>query len=176
MKALYGFLIAVSLATCGEASLLAQDAEQNVEGNAIQGTGQGPGQQDASSELQRKADQATGADCTRLSMQAAHEAAEDAHRFFGAGDGKAAHNEIDRSLHYVRRAVDCSLQAGKNEKATEIDLRRLIGHMKEVLQALDTEERPQLSQSLTQLEEERDKLLRAIFGEAAGGRAAEKKP
>jgi len=159
MNARLRLLIGVLLTTCGAAFCAAPLVGQ-----------------DASAELQRRADQASGGDCARLSMQAAHHAAEDAKRFFGSGEVKAAHNAIDVALGDVRRAVDCSLQAHKNEKNTEIDLRRLIGRMNEVLHTLDTEDRPRLSESVVELEEQRDRLLHALFGDAAGGGVAEKKP
>jgi hypothetical protein len=153
MNAVRGLLTGALLVSCGVASLAGQDS---------------------GAELQRKADQASGRDCTRLSMQAARQASEDAKRAFASGEVKAGRSSIDVSLNYVRRAVDCSLQAHTGEKATEIDLRRLIGRMNEILHRLDTEDRPQLAQSLTELEAQRDRLLQALFGAAAGGR--NKKP
>jgi hypothetical protein len=154
MRALYGLLIGVLLASWGAASSAGQDA---------------------SAELQRRADQANGGDCARLSMQAAHQASENAKRFFESGDVKAAHAALDVALGDVRRAVDCAVQAHKSEKNTEIDLRRLIARMKEILHTLDTEDRPHLSRSVLDLEEQRDRLLHALFGDAAGGVEAEKK-
>ena len=41
--------------------------------------------------------------------------------------------------------------------------------MREILHRLDTEDRPHLAQSVTELEEQRDRLLHALFGAAAGG-------
>lgn len=155
MKALYALVIGVLLATSGAISLVGQDA---------------------AAELQRKADQANGGDCARLSMQAAHQALEEAKRSFGSSNANAAHKAIDVAIGDVRHAVDCSLQAQKAEKTTEIDLRRLIARAKEVLHTLDTEDRPHLSRSLVDLEEQRDRLLLALFGAAAGGASAEKKP
>ncbi len=154
MRALYGLLIGVLLATGGVEFCAAEDFP---------------------ADLQQKADQANGADCARLGMQAARKAVEDAKRHFESGDIKSAHNAVDLSLRYVGRSVDCSLQAGRKEKTTEIDLRRLIDRVKEVVHTLDTDERPQLSRSLSELEDQRDRLLQAIFDTAAGGSAPEKK-
>jgi hypothetical protein len=131
--------------------------------------------QAGSSELQRRADQASGVDCAHLSMQAAHQLLEEANGHFVAGDVKAAHSAIETSLHYARRSVDCTIQLRKGEKSAEIDLRRLIRRMKDILQTLDSEDRPHLSRSITELEKQRDRLLHAIFGAAAGGSAPEKK-
>lgn len=129
-----------------------------------------------STDLQRKADQASGVECARLSMQAANHLLEEANRSFGAGNVRAGHDAIDRSLHFARRAVDCTLQTRKGEKPTEIGLRNLIRRMNDVLRTLDSEDRPHLSHSVAELEEQRDRVLRAIFGPAAGSGTAEKKP
>jgi hypothetical protein len=129
----------------------------------------------AESALHQRADTASGMDCVRLGMQAARQDLEDANHYFGAGDVKAAHAAIDLSLHYARRSVDCSLQSHKGEKPAEINLRTLIRRMKDVMQTLDSEDRHHLAQSLAELEKQRDRLLRGIFGPAVGG-TPEKKP
>lgn len=167
MKALHGLLIALLLVTVFVASSAASPVASSV---AL------PVDQDGSAaDLQRRADTAKGAECARLSMQAARQALEEANRYFEAGNVKAAHSAIDVSLHYVRRSVECSLQAHKNEKNAEIELRKLIRRMRDILQTLDSEDRQHLARSVTELEKQRDKLLHAIFGTAAGG-APEKKP
>ncbi len=159
MKAVRGLLICVLLAIFGSAFCVTFCAAQD---NSL-------------ADLQKKADQASGGNCARLSMQAARQALEDANRLFEGGDVKGADNAIDLSLGYAGRSVDCSLQARKREKDTEIDLRRLIGRVKEVLQTLDTEQRPYLARSLSELQEQRDRMLLALFGAAAGGGTPEAK-
>jgi hypothetical protein len=154
MKALHGLLIALLLTNVGTYSL-AQDGSL--------------------AELRSRADASSGVECAQLSLQTARQALEDANRFFAAGEVKAAHAAVDVSVHYATRSVDCSLQARKGEKAVEIDLRKLIRRMKDVLQTVDSEDRQTLTGSLTELEKQRDRLLRALFGAAAGG-APEKKP
>ena len=133
------------------------------------------GQDASAAQPQRRADEASGRECARLSMVAARQALEDADRFFGSGDVKSAHQAIDVSVRYGRRSVDCSLKARKGEKATEIELRKLIRRMNEISQTLDSVDRPHLSQALAELENERQRLLQSLFGAAAGG-PPEKKP
>jgi len=133
------------------------------------------GQDGSAAELQHRADAASGRECARLSMAAARQALEDADRYFGSGDGKAAHRAIDVSAHYARRSADCSLGARKGEKATEIELRKLIRRMNDISQTLDSVDRPHLSRALAELQNERQRLLQALFGAAAGG-PPEKKP
>jgi hypothetical protein len=125
--------------------------------------------------LQQRADAAQGKDCAHLSMQASHQALEDADRQFIAGDVKTGHANIDVSLHYATRSVDCSLQAHRTEKSIEIDLRKLTRRMKDVMQTLDSEDRPHLKQTLVELENQRDRLLRGMFG-AAAANDSEKQP
>ena len=132
-------------------------------------------QQRPATDLQRRAEQASGRDCVRLSMRAARETLEAADRLFVAGEVKAAHNAVDATVGYVRRSVDCSLQARKGEKDAEIELRGLIRRTKDVMQTLDSEDRPHLAWSVTELEKQRDRLLHGIFG-AAAGNSSEKKP
>lgn len=155
MKAWHGLLMGLLLVSACVVSSLAQDNN--------------------TADLRRRADAAKGKECAHLCMQAAQQALEDANRHFVSGDVKAARTEVDISLHYVQRSVDCSLQLHKSEKGMEIELRKLIRRTKDVMQTLDSENRPYLAQSLNELEKQRDRLLHGIFGAAAGG-APESKP
>jgi len=120
-------------------------------------------------ELQQRADQASGAECAKLSMRAARQALESADRLFLSGNAQAAHDAVDVSMHYAQRAVECTLESRKHQKAAEIELRGLIRRMNDVARMLDSEERQQLTDALAELEKERDRLLQAIFGPAAAG-------
>jgi hypothetical protein len=133
------------------------------------------GQEGAPAELQRRADQASGVECAHLSMQAARQSLDAADRLFGSGGVQAAHGAIDVSLHYAGRSVDCTLEAHKHIKDAEIEMRGLIRRMNDVSQTLDSEDRAHLSKAMAELEKQRDRLLRALFGAAAGG-GAEKTP
>jgi hypothetical protein len=121
----------------------------------------------SSAEWQQKADEASGRECAKLSMRVAQHALEDADHLFRGGDTQAAHREIDVSLHYVQRAVDCTVQSRKREKEIEIELRAFIRRMDDLARTLDSEDRQHLKQVRAELENERDRLLRALFGAAA---------
>jgi hypothetical protein len=121
----------------------------------------------AVAELQQKADEASGVECAKLSMRAAQLALEDADHLFRSGDTQAAHRDIDVSLHSVQRAVDCTVQSRKREKAMEIELRGFIRRMDDLARTLDSEDRQQLKHVRAELEKERDRLLQALFGPAA---------
>lgn len=125
-------------------------------------------QDSAPVDLQSKADAARGTECAQLSMQAARKSLEDADRLFRGDGAQAAHGAIDVSLHYAGRSVDCALEARKHVKNAEIDLRELIRRMNDVRQTLDAEDRTQLTQAVAELEKQRDRLLQALFGPAAG--------
>jgi hypothetical protein len=124
-------------------------------------------QEQAGDALRRKADEASGAECGRLSMQAARYSLEDAHRLFSSGKARAAHEAIDISLYYAERSVECTLQSRKHQKAAEIELRSYIRRMNDVARTVESEDRPHLAKTLAELEKQRDRLLQAIFGPAA---------
>jgi hypothetical protein len=117
--------------------------------------------------LQRRADDARGADCARLSMQVARRSLEDAHHLFDTGNSHPAHDRIDAALRYATRAVDCTLESRKRQRPIEIELRAFIRRMRDVARTVDSEERPRVNQTVEQLERQRDRLLQAIFGSAA---------
>jgi 1-aminocyclopropane-1-carboxylate deaminase/D-cysteine desulfhydrase-like pyridoxal-dependent ACC family enzyme len=123
----------------------------------------------ASAELQQRADRASGGECVKLSMRAAHQALQDADYLFSAGSMQPAHAAVDLALHDAKRAVECTLESRKHLKSAEIELRSLIRRMNELVRTLDTEERPQLTEAIAELEKERDRLLQAIFGAQAAG-------
>lgn len=127
-------------------------------------------------DLQQRADNSHGADCAHLSMQAARQLLEDADKQFEAGNLKAAHEGVDAAVRYAHRATDCSLEARKVQKNTEIELRKLIRRTKDVMQTLDSEDRPHLSQAILELEKQRNRVLHGMFGAAAPGDTTEKKP
>lgn len=124
-------------------------------------------QQQGGDALQQKADKASGAECSRLSMLAARNSLENAHRLFSNGEAQDAHEAIDVSLYYAKRSVECTLQSRKHQKVIEIELRGLIRRMNGVARTVETEDQPHLTATLTELEKQRDRLLQAIFGAAA---------
>lgn len=131
-------------------------------------------QQDAA-ELRKKAEAAEGGDCVRIALQAAHNDLEEAHRRFAASDINAAHSALDASVGDVHRAVECSLHAARTQKKAEIELRKISRRMATIAQAVESEERPNLAHAQAEVEKERDRLLHALFGDAATS-PAEKKP
>lgn len=129
-------------------------------------------QQDAAG--QKKAEPG-GMDCVHQNLQAAHGNMEEANRRFAASDVPAAHNAVDAAVSNVHHAVDCSLQVRKSEKKAEIELRKLSRRIEAIAQTLDSEERPYLARAQKDVEDQRDRLLRGMFGDAAAG-SGEKKP
>jgi len=109
-------------------------------------------------------------------MHAATQALEDANRLFESGDAKTAHGAIDAVLSNARRSVECALIVHKDEKIEEIDLRELLRRLKDISGTLDLADQPHLSQVRATLEKDHDRLLYAIFGDALGGKVAEKQP
>jgi hypothetical protein len=123
-------------------------------------------QEPALDALQHRADEASGTECARASMQVARRLLEDAHHLFG-NNSQAAQNRIDLAVHYATRAVDCTLASHKHEKAVEVEMRGLIRRTREVARSVEDDDRPRVNQAGDQMEKQRDRLLQAIFGSAA---------
>jgi len=130
-------------------------------------------QQDAAGP-RKAAASAEAADCVRIALQAAHNDMEEAHRRLAASETNAAHSALDASVGDVHRAVECSLRAPKTQKKTEIELRKISRRMATIAQAVETEERPNLAHAQAEVEKERDRLLHALFGDAATSPAGRK--
>jgi hypothetical protein len=131
-------------------------------------------QQDAA-EVRKKSETVGGVECARLSLQAARLSLDEADKRFAGSDSKAAHQLVDLALHDVGHAVECSLKAPKYQKNAEIELRRLSRRINEMEKSLEAEESPYLRSAQAEVERQRDRLLHAMFGDAAGN-GTEKKP
>jgi len=133
----------------------------------------------AAAALVQTAGPASGAECVHACMGTARRSLADAVKLFGDEQAKQAHEAIDVSLSSVRGAVDCAVAARKGEKAAEIDIRKMVRRLDELMRSVDMEDREHLTQTISALEQQRDRLLVALFGtvaDKAADRAAEKKP
>jgi hypothetical protein len=126
-------------------------------------------------EWQRKAENSHGGECVKACLQAAHVTLEDANKLFSSGDTTGALARITDTVAYVKRSVDCSVQSHKDLKQAEILLRGLIRRAHDIEHSLDYDDRPPVVKAIAEMEQQRDRLLHALFGAAAGG-PAEKKP
>lgn len=118
-------------------------------------------------EPRKTAAPAEGGDCVRTALQAAHNDLEEAKLRYAASDANAAHSALNACVGDVHRAVECSLSASRTQKKAEIELRKLSRRMATITQAVETEERPKLVHAQAEVEKERDRLLHALFGDAA---------
>jgi hypothetical protein len=130
-------------------------------------------QQDAS-EVRKKAEATSGVDCVHLFLQSGRISLEEADRRFAASDSKAAHLALDAAMRDMEHAVDCSLPVHRSQKSLEIELRELSRRTLAIEKSTESEERPYLKSVQVEIERQRDRLLHAMFGDAAGS-STEKK-
>ena len=124
--------------------------------------------QQGTSDLSQRAESASGSDCVHLALQAAHNDIEAADHGYAASNDAVARTAIDSAVHDATRAVDCALDSPHMQKKAEIELRKLSRRMTEIARSLEVEERPYVSNAQAEIEKQRDRLLHALFGDAAG--------
>ena len=115
-------------------------------------------------------------DCVHAAMHAANESVETADHAYTSSDTSSAKAALDAALSDVRRGVDCALEGSRGQKNAEIELRRLSRRLSAVEQSIDADDRPYVHQAQVEVEKQRDRLLRAMFGAAAEVPPSEKKP
>jgi hypothetical protein len=123
----------------------------------------------SAAELQHRADEARGMECVKLGLQAARATLTEANALFTVGNSQAGQAGVTAAVRYTRRAVECSLESHKGEKGAEIAIRQLIRHARDIAQSVDFDDRQQMTPALAELDRQRDRLLRALFGDALGG-------
>jgi hypothetical protein len=124
--------------------------------------------------LESQAAQAHGGECIRLNLQAANAHVDSASHSYDKSDMNAAHGAVNAIAVDVERSVDCALKSPHAQKSAEIELRRLSRRMTTLLHSLEVDERPYVEQAQAAVEKQHDRLLHAIFGDAAV--RAEKNP
>lgn len=130
-------------------------------------------QEKPEAELRQQAQSASGKECIFACLHVAHLSLDGAPPLLDAGKVPEGRAKLDDVVLMVRRAVDCSLNAHKDQKGAEIETRKLIRRAHEIQRAMDSQDQPYMDDIIAKLEKERDRLLHDLFPDAA---VPEKKP
>ena len=74
-----------------------------------------------------------------------------------------ARSMVEQATDSAERAASASLEAGKREKKTEIDLRKLENRMEDVIRTWAFEDRSRVKACIDRIETARSKLLDRMF-------------
>lgn len=115
-------------------------------------------------ELVARADAAKLDQQPKLYMDAAefqHKAATDALK---ANRPDEFHTDLDGIVQYCDKAHAAAIKSKKHVKDTEIRIRRISGHLKEIKLDAEVEDQPTVQKAIDQLEHFRTELLLSLFG------------
>jgi hypothetical protein len=118
---------------------------------------------DRLSDLKAKAETAAPSDQNKLFVEIARLEYEAAKNAYNAGNGAQAQSALKDLNTYAERATRVAIDHGKRLKHTEIDLRKIADHLKNLKPTLNVDERAPVQQSIDQLEKMRTELMSTMF-------------
>ena len=115
-------------------------------------------------ELVARANSAKTDQQPKLYMDAAelqHKAATDALK---ANHRDEFHTDLNDIVNYCDKAQEAAIKSKKHVKDTEIRIRRISSHLKEMKLDADVDDQPTVQKAIDQLEHFRTELLLSLFG------------
>jgi hypothetical protein len=120
--------------------------------------------QDPLQELMTRADAASDGQQADLCMQVAErelKLATDSYKQNKIEDGRASLQQI---IRYSDKAQAAAVHSGKKLKHTEIKIRQIAGHLRNLKYNVDVDDQPIVQSAVDKLEDFRTDLLKAMFG------------
>jgi hypothetical protein len=118
---------------------------------------------ESTADLKARADGTHGGEQAKSCMEYAHRILEDANGLFTNGDVDKAQAEIREVVEYARKGADAASTSGKRQKQTEIALRELAKHMRDIGDTLAFEDRGPVRHAVDEIEQTRSALLTRMF-------------
>ena len=115
-------------------------------------------------QLMAKADSASAEHRADLSMQVADrelKLATDSYKQNKIEDARASLQQI---VKYSDNARSAAIHTGKKLKHTEIQIRRIAGHLRDLKFNVDADDQPVIQAAIDKLESFRTELLKSMFG------------
>jgi hypothetical protein len=121
-------------------------------------------QQESIEQLMAKADAASSGQQADLCLEVAERETKLTIEAFKAGrveDGRASLQQI---MKYADKAHSAAIQSGKRLKHTEIKMRQIAGHLRDLKSNVDADDQPIVQAVVDKLEEFRTQILKSMFG------------
>lgn len=115
-------------------------------------------------ELVARADSAKTDQQPKLYMDAAELQHKAATAALKANRRDEFHTDLNDIVQYCDKAQGAAIKSKKHVKDTEIRIRRISGHLKEMKLDADVDEQPTVQKAIDQLEHFRTELLLSLFG------------
>jgi hypothetical protein len=111
-----------------------------------------------------RAEKANKSDCAKVCFEAARQLIEAANQLYDGGDVEGGLKLMNDAVSYAKRGTEASIQSRKHEKNAEIALRKMAKRMHDVGQSLALDDRPPVFKAEEAMNELRDQMLAALFG------------
>ena len=121
-------------------------------------------QQESLEQLMAKADAASSGQQADLCMEVADRELKlttEAYKASKAEEGRASLQQI---VKYSDKAHSAAIQSGKRLKHTEIKMRQIAGHLRDLKFNVDVDDQPIVQAVVDKLEEFRTEMLKSMFG------------
>lgn len=115
-------------------------------------------------ELMSKADSASGAQEADLCMQVADRELKLTLDSYKQNKIDDARSSLQQIVKYSDKAHSGAIQSGKKLKHTEIQIRRIAGHLRDLKFNTDVDDQPLIQAAIDKLETFRTELLKNMFG------------
>ncbi len=114
-------------------------------------------------ELKARAEAARPQEQVKLFMQVARQQLETASKAYAAGDSAAAKIAVEDVAAYAEKAGQAAISTGKDQKRTEIDVRKLSRRIADLQRSVDFDDRTPLQNVSSRLEKVDTSLLEHMF-------------
>jgi translation initiation factor IF-2 len=121
-------------------------------------------QQDSLEQLMAKADAASSGQQADLCLEVADRELKLTIEAYKAGKVEEARASLQQIMKYSDKAHSAAIQSGKRLKHTEIKMRQITGHLRDLKFNVDADEQPTVQAVVDKLEEFRTQILKSMFG------------
>jgi hypothetical protein len=121
-------------------------------------------QQESLEQLMAKADAASSGQQADLSLEVAERETKLTIEAFKAGRVEEGRASLQQIMKYADKAHSAAIQSRKRLKHTEIKMRQITGHLRDLKVNVDADDQPMVQAVVDKLEEFRTQMLRSMFG------------
>ena len=121
-------------------------------------------QQESVEQLMAKADAASAGQQADLCLEVAERETKLTIEAYKAGKVEEGRASLQQIVKYSDKAHSAAIQSGKRLKHTEIKMRQITGHLRDLKFNLDADDQPMVQAVVDKLEEFRTQILKSMFG------------
>jgi hypothetical protein len=120
--------------------------------------------QDSLEQLMAKADAASGGQQTDLCLEVAERELKLTIEAYKGNKPEEAQASLQQIVKYSDKAHSAAIQSGKRLKHTEIKMRQIAGHLRDLKFNVDVDDQPMVQAAVDKLEDFRTQILKSMFG------------